>query len=311
MKFQDCWNEEWKAVRHGIHNFHGVRVEQSERAISLIREYSMEGASRIIQKFELSADRPWIEVDILLHKDKVTTPEAIYFVSQLNLEEGWQASYDSSGIPVKLDEQQLDNTSNGWVTAGAFNCMEDRQHQFCVFAPGMPLVQFGGFNFGKPKKEIPRPANPLHLGWACNNYWETNYPVTQEGVIRYNCAIYTSSGESQAQTYQMADAFARKPLFLPLASCAEPQSESLLRIDNPNVRLVSIDQSKAHEGIICRLVNHGKATACCTLELIREIQAAAIISPTEDILGDCALDGSTVTIDIPANGVVSILVNLN
>ena len=309
-KLEPCWKD-WRAVRTGIQAFHGVRVERSERSLSLIREVSLEGASRIIQKFTLSPDHPWIDVSIILHKDKVPSAESIYFVSQLNLESDWEATYDSSGIPVKLDDQQLDRTSNGWITAEAFTRMADDKHQFSVFAPDIPLAQFGDFHFGRPQARIPRPASPLHLAWACNNYWETNFPTTQEGVIRYHCALYTSAGETNAQTYQMADAFARKPIFLPLAHCAAVQSETLVRLDNPKVRLISIDQAKHHTGTICRLINYGPDAETCTLDMMRPLQAAWCISPVEDLLQPCLVANHTVSITIPATGIVSILLQFS
>ncbi len=308
IRFQDCWNPDWKAARTGVSAFHGVRVEKHERSISLIREYSLAGAPRIIQRFELSADRPWIGVDILLHKDRNPSPEAIYFVSQLNLAEGWAATYDGAGVPVRLDDDQLDGSSKSWVTTEAFTRMEDDHHQFSVFAPGMPLVQIGGFHWGKPKDRIPRPARPLMVNWACNNYWETNFPVTQPGVIRFNCAIHTSQGETNAATYRLADGFARRPLFLPLATCERASSETLFKLDNPNVRLASLDRARYHDGWICRLVNPGSDAQTCTLALGAAPRSAAVVSPLEDVRNPIELVNETVTVDIPAQGIVSILV---
>jgi len=311
MKFETCWKENWKAARNGVSSVLDVRVEKSVRAICLIREYSMEGASKIIQRFELSADRPWIEVDVIVHKDKVDSPESIYFVSALNLKKDWAATYDGSGIPIKLDDEQLPQTSNGWITTEAFTRMEDDGNQFSVFAPCMPLVQVGGFNWGKPKDNIPRQENPLLLNWACNNYWETNYFTSQEGAIRYNCAIYTSRDETNEQTYRMADAFARKPLFLPLAQCGEVKSEQLVLLDNPNVRLASIEKSTCHDGFVCRLVNSSDTEQTCVLDVIKEIRGASLVSPVEDVLGKCEFEGSEVKVTIPAKTIVSVLSQFN
>ena len=304
------WNDHWRAQRAGVQHCSSVRVEHTARTISLVREYRLEGAAKIIQKFELCADRPWIEVDIVVHKDKVATPEAIYFVSQLNLAADWQAVYDASGMPARLDDEQLDRSSNGWVVAEAFSGMTDGAHQFTVCAPGMPLVQFGDFNFGKPKAAIPRNAAPLLLNWACNNYWETNFPVTQEGVIRYNCALYTSKGASDAELYRIADGFARKPLFLPLASCTEATSASLIQVDNPQVRLVSIDPGADDTGLVCRLANYSDAAQACRLNLMRACVSAAIVSPCGDVLRACEPQGGALDLEVPARGVLSVALQM-
>ena len=304
------WNPDWRAIRSGAQHFKGVRVEHAERTLSLIREFQIEGASKIIQKFTLSADHPWIEVDVVMHKDLVHSPEAIYFASQINLTEGWDAVYDSSGIPVHLDDEQLERTSNGWVVAEAFSRITDGEYQFNVFAPGIPLVQFGDFNFGKPKARIPRPAAPLLLNWACNNYWETNFPVTQQGVIRYNCALYTSKAEDDAQVYRMADAFARKPMFLPLANCTELETESLVRLDNPQVRLVSVDPGACTNEFICRLINYGQQTELCLLELSRECTGGSIVNPCGDVMRECPLVAGKLQVELPGRRVVSIAIRV-
>lgn len=308
VRFQDCWNSDWRGARSGVRSFAGVRIERHERAISLVREYSLEGAPRIIQRFELSVDRPWIEADILLHKDRVESPESIYFVTQLNLGKGWEALYDGSGIPVKLDEENLDRSSKGWITAESFVRMEDRRNQFSVFAPGMPLVQIGDFNWGKPRERIPRPARPLMVNWACNNYWETNFPVTQEGIIRYRMGIHTSRGHAPADTYRQADGFARRPLFLPLASCAKMESAPLVFLSNTRVRLASVERARYGKGWVYRLVNPGSRRETATLDLERRVSAASLVTPLEETSGVCQFKGSVIKVSVPSRRVVSVLV---
>jgi alpha-mannosidase len=303
-----CWNPDWKAVRTGAHAFRGCKVVRDARTISLIREVALEGASRVIQKFELSADHPWIEVGIIIHKDKVETPEAIYFVSQLNLKENWEATFDSSGVPVKLDEEQLEHSSRGWITAEAFTRMEDASHQFSVFAPGTPLAQLGNFHFGEPPLAIPRQTQPLHLLWGCNNYWETNFPVTQEGVIRLSCAIHTAKGASNADTYRQADAFFRKPLFLPLASCEETGTHALVVVDNPKVRLLSIDAARYSDDTIYRVANYEATAQACALDVGADIVEAAVVSATEEMMTHCECNGQSVMLDVAANAIVSVRV---
>ena len=302
-----CWNPDWKATRSGPQSFAGCRVVRDARSISLIREYALEGAPRVIQKFELSADHPWIETEIIIHKDKIETMDSLYFASKLNLDEGWKATFDASGVPVKLDEEQLEHTSRGWITAEAFTQMEDSSRQFSVFAPTIPLTQLGNFHFGKPPVAIPRQAQPLHLLWAYNNYWETNFPASQEGVIRLECSIHTSSPTSNSETYRLADAYARKPLFLPLGSCEKKDTSSLLTIDNPAVRLLSVDTARFSGGTIYRFANNDETPQTCQVDVGSKVVGAMLVTPTEEKMGECRCDGQLIEFQIPARGVVSLL----
>lgn len=307
MRFEACWNDDWKAARSGVSEVIDVRVERRPRTVSLIREYRIEGASSVIQRFELSADCPWIEVDILMRKDHCRSPESIYFVSQLNMEDGWSALYDSSGVPVVLDEENMPGTNRSWITQEAFTRMEQGGRQFSVFAPGMPLVQIGGFHWGKPKESIARGRNPLLLNWACNNYWETNYHITQDGVIRYNCAIHTSMNDRIADTYRMADAFSRKPLFLPLADCAERSCSTLLCLDNPTIRLASVEHAVNSDALIFRLSNPGAGTEECVFDLRRKPGKAMLVSPLEEVESVCRHESGRISVKIPPRSTVSLM----
>jgi hypothetical protein len=311
IRFQDCWNEMWTASRSGIGEVLNVRVERGPRTACLIREYRMEGASNIQQRFELSADHPWMEVEIILHKDFVRSPESIYFVSQLNLDADWSSVYDGSGVPVTLDEENMPGTNRSWITQEAFTRMEDGNNQFSVFAPEMPLVQIGGFHFGKPLASIPRNTHPLLLNWACNNYWETNFPTTQEGVIRFNLGIYTSRKESNADIYRMADGFARKPLFLPVAACTSEASALLVQMDNPKLRLVSVVDAQHHAGMIYRFSNPGMCPETCEIDFVRELTRVSRVSPTEELLEPCPLHANHVRISVAPREIVSLLIRFS
>lgn len=308
LRFESCWNPDWKFQRKGIQEVLDVRVERGPRSVSLIREFRMEGISRLIQRFELSADRPWIEVNIIIHKEAVRSPESVYFVSQVNLEAGWDAVYDGSGIPITLDAENLPGSNRNWITQEAFTRLEGGGHQFSVFSPGMPLVQIGGFHWGRPKDQIERQEHPLLLNWACNNYWETNFPVTQEGVIRYTCGIYTSRDQSPSELYRMADGFANRPLFLPLAECSDIEGLSLVDLDNPRVRLASINDAVHHQGFICRLVNPGADRERCQLTFGSAAEGAAIVSPEERVLETCAIEAGQVSVELSPRATLSLLV---
>ena len=71
------------------------------------------------------------------------------------------------------------------------------------------MVMAGGFNFGPPLARVPREANPLLLAWPLNNYWNTNFPLTQPGRIRLRYGLLTHVAFDAKQTKLEAAAFSQ------------------------------------------------------------------------------------------------------
>ncbi|MFO1529028.1 MAG: hypothetical protein U1F77_04630 [Kiritimatiellia bacterium] len=68
----------------------------------------------------LRSDTPVIGVVVDLDKQACTAPEGIYFATPLNLPAGWRCHFDTAGLPVELDAEQLPGASRGWFTAESF-----------------------------------------------------------------------------------------------------------------------------------------------------------------------------------------------
>ena len=158
-------------------------------------------------------------MDIGLDKQACAEREAIYFVVPLALPAGWRCHFDTAGMAVELDAEQLPGASRGWFTAESFVAMHAGERGATLFCPDTPLAQVGGFNFGPPPMAIPRHANPLLLAWPLNNYWNTNFPLTQPGKLRLRYGLQTHARLDVAAARCQAAAFASRiiahPVFRP------------------------------------------------------------------------------------------------
>jgi alpha-mannosidase len=90
-------------------------------------------------------------------------------------------------------------------------------HGVALLSPDAPLVQFGDFHFGPPLDRLPRPANPLLLAWAYNNYWDTNYPRIHSNRIRLRYGLLAVGPDvNLAAVHAPARSFASPPLICPV-----------------------------------------------------------------------------------------------
>ncbi len=99
--------------------------------------------------------------------------------------------FDTAGQSVELDAAQLPGACRNWFTAESFATMHSPDRGVALFCPDAPKAMAGGFYFGPTLAEVPRIANPLLLAWPLNNYWNTNFPLTQPGKIRLRYGLVT------------------------------------------------------------------------------------------------------------------------
>jgi alpha-mannosidase len=62
---------------------------------------------------------------------------------------------------------------------------------------------------------VPREANPLLLAWPLNNYWNTNFPLSQPGRLRLRYGLGTHGAFDAAEAGRRAAAFAQPLLVHP------------------------------------------------------------------------------------------------
>jgi len=134
----------------------------------------------------------------------------------LNLTAGWRCHFDTAGDSVALDEEQLPGACRGWLTVESYVALHTEEWGATLFCPDAPLVMPGDFHFGPPLKSVPRPANPLLLAWPLNNYWNTNFPLSQPGLIRLRYGLRTHGPFDASEAGRQAAAFANPILAHPL-----------------------------------------------------------------------------------------------
>ena len=63
-----------------------------------------------------------------------------------------------------------------------------------IATPENPMVQLGDFHFAHNQQDI-KLERAMLLGWVTNNYWETNFPGAQPGVVTARYAILPYAGD--------------------------------------------------------------------------------------------------------------------
>ncbi len=304
----NCWMTDWKAKRETAINFMGSKTEQTPEGITLVLRFNVPGAKYLEQRITLLGNSELILLDVTIHKDEVLSPESIYFTFPLNLTENWKAHFDTAGIHVELDEEQLPKSSIGWQTVESYASMYNEDRGVALFCPDAPMVQMGGFNFGRKYYSIKRSSSPLLLAWPLNNYWDTNFPSSQPGQINLSYAFSTFKKFNKQQIFQLGREISTKIEIHPAMNCKKKEGGSFIDIKDHNVQLLNLKLSEDNKGIIARVVKIGQQTRTTSIKFPKKIRQASLVNTFEEVVEELQVKKNEVLIDLVPNRITQILI---
>lgn len=203
---RSCWKP-WRAIRERAIRLVSCQVTRRPGSVTLDRRFEAPGTNGLRHRISLHADMPIISVECDLDKTAEVDPEAIYFATRINLDDGWRGHFDTAGLTVELDAGQLPGACRNWFTAESFVSIHTPDRGVSLFLPDAPMAMVGGFHFGPPLTSVPREPDPLLLAWPMNNYWNTNYPLTQPGPQTFRYGLLSHGAFDERQIRAAADAF--------------------------------------------------------------------------------------------------------
>lgn len=292
---QSCWKN-WKTVRERATRTVECRVTRDAASVTLERVFEAPGTNGFRQSITLRADSPFIFVEVEIDKAEYPEPESIYFALPLNLSAGWRCHFDTAGVPVELDAEQLPGACRNWFTAENYAAIHTAKRGLTVFCPDAPMMQAGGFQFGPPLERVPRAANPLMLAWPINNYWNTNFPLVQPGRIRLRYGVATHGAFDHLVAMQQAVAFAQ-PLVVHPSFEGGAETGCLLKLEGEGVALLEVQPDEAGKGVLAHLINLGTEVVTARLSL-PGLNRASVVNALGEMMSPVEVEGDTAIVQL-------------
>lgn len=218
-----CWRS-WDPVRALAMRVIDCTVTHRGDRVVLERFLEAPGTRSVAQRFILEDESPVLAVECEFELEPHEGPHAVYFAVPLELGAGWDAWFDTAGAVVAVDADQLPKACRNWATVESFAAIAGIKGGVALLSPDAPLVQLGDFHFGPPLDRLPRPANPLLLAWAYNNYWDTNFPRVDSSRIRLRYGLLPLDPDPDlAGVRAQAHWFASPPLIWPVTGAGRTQ----------------------------------------------------------------------------------------
>lgn len=296
------WNHGWKAKREKAQRLGRPEIILDGCKVTLVSELLLAGMGRMEQKITFYAYQSKIRMSVSFRKEAVYEPESLYFAVPLRMNGGWECSYDTAGLFVKLDEEQLGTVCRDWITVDTGVSVYDGESCVTLACPDAPLVQVGGFGFGRESRAISREENPLLLAWALNNYWDTNFCANQSGKMTF--AYELNRHDHFRPEEALADGIsAQNPVVI--GACVEGKEgrRTMLRTAGRSI-VLHISPEDDLKAVRALVVNPSEDEDRMTLELPgRTISGAAVVSPSGKELEPGTVRDGTASVRVPAKGV--------
>lgn len=201
------WNHEWQGNRELYKGNSKLKIEKRGKDYKIIQiEQAPIGNVEWLEKELIFKEQTKeIQINVKLKMTDYLEPISHYLSIPTGLKEGWESIYESADTLVSLDKEQLENVSKDWVTIGSSASFFDENKGLYLASKDSPLLQFNEFQFGKENKEIKREENPLFLSWIYNNYWDTNFKASEDGVISYSYLLHPFETYDPVKQYEFGE----------------------------------------------------------------------------------------------------------
>ena len=256
------WHPDWQANRSapGRLLLHKVYRLPFATVVEQILDHAWIG--KICQRVLLPDAGDQIEFQSEWQMGTTNHPEATYLLFPFNLPDA-QARFDVGGVPVRPHLDQLAGSCRDYFTVQGWVDFNNGKHGVTIAAPENPMVQLGDFHFAQDQQDVTLERAML-LGWVTNNYWETNFPGAQPGVVTARYVVQPYAGEfDEARAHRLAaEAAHARPLVQHLGEPAAlellPVAGTLLHLPQPPVLTLSL-RGAADGGVLLTLFNASDA----------------------------------------------------
>lgn len=271
------WQHDWRAVREGIRKAGDFTVEQDKESITLCYHSDSRSIKGMEQRITFLSVDERILLDAVFYKEPVEEPEGIYFTFPLNLQEGWECVYDTADTFVRLDSEQLGTVCRDYITVDKSVSLFAGKTCYTLACPDAPMVQIGGFQFGKENRKIERNEKPLLLAWPMNNYWNTNFAPSQEGKMSFHYELGIFDEFSEKQAYQMG-VQASEPCAAGAAiRCPENSEMELLHYESETSVPIFVRPAYKQPGLLAAVKNFSSESGTCMISVPgRTLKAASV-----------------------------------
>ena len=240
--------------------------ENGPLVATLVIESDAPGCNVLIREVSVTAGLDYVEITDILDKQNIYDKEAVHIAFPFNVPEG-TVRMDLPFAVARPEEDQMPGACKNYFTVQRWIDVSNDDCGVTWATVDTPLVQVGGITndptvFGWI--ETLEPSTTL-VAYVMNNYWETNYKASQEGITVFRYALRPHQKGYDAAASQHFGVEQSQPLLVVAASGSSEVPKSKMTISPDTVIAVTLKPSDDGTSEIIRLFN--TADKACDMQL--------------------------------------------
>lgn len=227
-------------------------VEKGALVVELNVKSKGKGVRSVERNVRLVVGQPWVELSNIVDKLPLVAKDGVHFGFNFNIPNP-KTRVDIPWGVMEVEKDQWRQGNKNWFAMQRWLDISNEKNGVTWCSLDAPLFESDtlsantalgwGNNSGFVKKAK---SSATIYSWVMNNHWHTNFPLTQEGPVRFRYRILTHGGydAAAANRFGMEQA---QPL-VHLAANKNPEINPFVKMDNEKV-VVSILKSTENKKI--------------------------------------------------------------
>ncbi len=263
-----------------------VEAVETATGIHIVLESSAPHTPVVRTEITLPNWEKRIELTYALHKHSVLSKESVYIAFPFAVERP-RFAYETQNGWVDPAQDELPGGSREWYAINHWAVVSGGSWSAAIIPRDAPLVNFGDIVRGAwPTKFAP--ASSGIFSWVMNNYWGTNFSPAQGGEFTFHYSIVSGRDLDPAGLTRMG--WESMTALESDTTSASPQTgllpvdeAGLIRVDNPQVAIVTWKMAEDGRGTVLRLEElAGKAARVRISSQFFHVREAWLCSGLED-----------------------------
>lgn len=238
---------------------------ESGPVVNSLRIMSMPPGSRSMEtEVMLVNGLETVYITNTIDKEKIYAPEAVHFAFPLRVP-GGVMRYDLAFGHCEVEKDQIQGGNRNFLTMENWIDVSNDHYGVTVACPDAPIFQAGGITMDAVVTGWIEKLEPSQtfFSYAMNNYWETNFAASQEGLVSFGYQVRPHHGFDPVKAEQFG-LESRYPLVVVPVGSQRPTLEAkpegtvalkALTATDPGLILVSLKPSVDGHGLVACLYN--------------------------------------------------------